>query len=378
MTNKLQQFREDLHQIPETSFTEFKTQAYLQKALQAMGYQPQVIATTGLYVYLDQGHSTSIAFRTDIDALPVHEETGVGFASTHDGYMHACGHDGHMAMMLGVADYLQAKLDQLQKNVLLIFQPAEESIGGAKQIVDTGLLEQCHVEAIFGIHLFPEIEEGIIASKPGPFMAMANEVNVTVIGTSAHGAMPHKGVDANIILAKLLVDFETIQTRMISPLQPTIMTFGHIQGGHVRNQISDRAIMEGTIRSFDKTVQEQMVQAMNQFARHYEQLYGCTITIDVNDGYLPVINDEHLYQTWKDALYEFPLHEFKQPFMIAEDFSFYGEVVPSVFFFVGAKNDKQGFTYSLHHPKFNFNPQVLQVGLKAYQTLLKKLGVLHE
>ena len=379
MNKQLHTFREALHQIPETSFTEYKTQAYLKTQLEQMGYQPVEIIQTGLYVYIDNKKSSTVAFRTDIDGLPVLEETNLSFQSTHPGFMHACGHDGHMTMALGVADYLKDKKQALQKNVLLIFQPAEESIGGAKKIVETGIFDNYNVEAIFGIHLFPEIEEGVIASKSGAFMAMANEVDVVVNGKSAHGAMPHQGIDANIILAKLLVDFQSIQTRMISPLEHTIITFGKFEGGRVRNQISDYAKMEGTIRSFNEEVQHSIVKYMNQFARHYETLYGCEITVTVKDGYLPVINNDVLYQTFKEAITEqFPYHEFKQPWMIAEDFSFYQKAVPGVFFFVGTRNEELGYTYSLHHPKFNFKTDVLSVGIQAYQTLLRKLGVLNE
>jgi hippurate hydrolase len=376
MKKTLKEFREALHQIPETSFTEFKTQAYLKAQLEAMGYQPNEIVKTGLYVFIDQKKDRTLAFRTDIDALPVAEETGVPFASKHPGFMHACGHDGHMSMILGLAQYLADKQDKLNTNILLIFQPAEESIGGAKQIVDTGLLSDCNVKAIFGIHLFPDMEEGVLASKSGPFMAMANEVDITVIGKGAHGAMPHRGIDANLIAAKLLIDFQTIQTRTISPLERTIITFGKMEGGQVRNQISDVATMEGTIRSFDASVQQTIIDSMNRFARQYEALYGCTITVSVKDGYLPVINDPSLYQEMKQAFGEQPYHEFKEPLMIAEDFSFYQDAVPGVFFYVGTKNETLGYTYSLHHPKFHFKTDVLQVGVDAYITLLHHFGAL--
>lgn len=378
MQDKLTQFRIDLHQIPETSFTEYKTQSYLKETLVDMGYSPVEIIETGLYVYIDNHQKETIAFRTDIDALPVFEETDLSYQSTHPGFMHACGHDGHMAMMLGVADYLKDKKEKLQKNVLLLFQPAEESIGGAKKIVETGLFKRLNVTAIFGIHLYPEIDEGLLASKPNEFMAMANEVDVVIHGKSAHGAMPHLGVDANIIMSRLLLDFQNIQTRMISPLEHTIITFGKFEGGSVRNQISDYARMEGTIRSFSKSTQEFIVTSMKSFANHYEQLFQCHIEVIVKDGYLPVINHPELYQTFREAITNFNYVEFQQPLMIAEDFSFYQEAVPGVFFFVGTKNPEKGYTYSLHHPKFNFDPTVLQVGVQAYKTLIQHLGVYHE
>jgi len=378
MQNHLTQFRQDLHQIPETSFTEFKTQKYLKNALQNMGYQPVEVAGTGLYVYIDNHNFETIAFRTDIDGLPLQEENNIPFKSTHNGYMHACGHDGHMAMMLGVADYLKDKQDQLDKNVLLLFQPAEESTGGAKIIVDTGIFKTFNVQAIFGIHLYPDIEQGTLASKPLEFMAMVNEVDVEIVGKSAHGAMPHMGIDANIILSSLLLDFQTIQSRMISPIEPTILTFGKITGGNVRNQISDYAKMEGTVRSFSTTTHKKLIDMMNHFARQKEDLYNCKITVTIKDGYPPVINNDNLYKMFTEAIKDLPYHEFKQPVMIAEDFAFYQQEVPGVFFFLGTKNEQLGFTKSLHHPEFNFNEDVLQIGVLAYQKLLFKLGVTHE
>lgn len=378
MKELLRKFREDLHQIPETSFTEFKTQAYLKDQLIKMGYKPQEIVNTGLYVFIDNHQKETVAFRTDIDALPVTEKTGVDFKSKHEGFMHACGHDGHMSMMLGLAEYLRDKTDKLNQNVLLIFQPAEESIGGAKKIVETGLFKKLNVKYIFGIHLYPGLEEGKIGSKSGPFMAMANEVDIVIHGKGSHGAIPQDGVDSNMILAKLLLDFQTIQTRFISPLEPTIITFGRIEGGSVRNQISDTAIMEGTIRSYSKIVQDKIINSMQLFAKQYETMYECKIEVTIKDGYLPVINHPDLYIKFKEALLDFDYYEFKEPLMIAEDFSFYQDAIPGIFFYVGTKNDVKDYVYSLHHPKFNFNADVLEVGVKAYQTLLKNLGVLND
>lgn len=378
MSPNLEQFRIDLHQIPETSYTEFKTQSYLRHTLENMGYHPVDIASTGLYVYIDNQQPQTIALRTDIDALPVFEQTGLPFASTHPGFMHACGHDGHMAMMLGVADYLKDKQSTLKKNVLLLFQPAEESTGGAKRIVDTNIFSLYNVQAIFGIHLYPEIKEGVLTSKPNECMAMVNEIDIIVHGKSAHGAMPQDGIDANIIVSKLLLDFEKIQSRMVSPLDSTILTFGVIKGGSVRNQISDFATLQGTIRSFNEQIHQHMISQIKTFAKGYEELYYCKIEVIIKDGYPPVINDPLLYQTFLHAIDGIPYQELPKPLMIAEDFSFYQKVVPGVFFFLGTKNIERHYTYSLHHPQFNFSHSVLEVGLKAYQKILYTLGVYHE
>jgi len=208
-------------------------------------------------------------------------------------------------------------------------------------------------------------------------MAMANEINITIHGKSSHGAMPQEGVDANIILSSLLLDFHHIQTRIISPMEPSIITFGRIEGGRVRNQISALARMEGTIRSFSTEVQTKIISSIKRYALQYEVTHECKIDVDVVDGYLPVINDEHLYQEFKDALSSFAFHEFKEPLMIAEDFSFYQDAVPGVFFYLGTKNTKKNYIHPLHHSQFNFDSAVLITGVDAYITLSKKLGILY-
>lgn len=378
MTHKLQKFREDLHQIPEIALKEYKTKEYLWKALTDMGYKPIPVLETGILVYIDQHHKETIAFRSDIDALPVQEANTVPFISKHEGAMHACGHDGHMAMLLGFADFLKDKQHTLQKNVLLIFQPAEESIGGAKMICDLDVLETYHVTSIFGIHLFPDLEEGVLGTKPGEFMAMASEVNITVHGTAAHGAMPQNGVDANVIMAKLLIELQNIQTRLISPLEYTIITFGKISGGFVRNVISDHAEMEGTIRVFNKETFNRIITSIKNIIKGYETTYGCTITLDYTDGYLAVINDPSLFTLFKQANKEFPIHEFEKPLMIAEDFSFYQTRVPGLFYYVGIKNPEEGYIHPLHSSEFNFSPKALSVGLQTYINMAYATGMLNE
>ena len=375
--NNLEKYRKDLHKIPEIANNEFKTKQYLKETLTTFGYTPIDILETGLYVYIDNNQEHTIAFRSDIDALPTNEETGLEYASTHEGYMHACGHDGHMSMLLGLADYLKDKQTILQKNILLIFQPAEESVGGAQRICNTNLLKEKKVEAIFGIHLYPEIKEGIIASKPGEFMASANLIQIEVFGKSSHGAMPELGVDSNLILSKLLIDLQTIQTRNVSPLERTIITFGLIEGGTVRNTISGYAKMQGSIRTFNAETLHKIQTGITKLAEGYEIMYNCKIVVDINEGYLPVYNDEELYKEFKEALKDFEFMEFEKPLMIAEDFSFYQRETKGIFYYIGTRNVRDGYVHSLHSSQFNFNVAALETGLNTYITLLKKRGVIN-
>lgn len=374
--NKLKQFREDLHKIPEIGNHEFKTKEYLKNVLTNLGYHPVDILQTGLYVYIDNNNTETIAFRSDMDALQTTEENDVPYSSTHEGYMHACGHDGHMSMLLGLADYLKDKQEQLTKNILLIFQPAEESIGGAKRICETNLFNEKNVVNVYGIHLYPGLDEGVLGSKSGPFMASVSLIDIEVFGTASHGAMPEHGVDANLILSKLLIDFQSVQTRNVSPTEKTILTFGVMQGGDVRNTLSDYATMSGTLRTYDRNVFTHMKKRIETICSGYELAYGCTIKATIDEGYLSVNNDETLYNEWKEHLQDFPLHEFKTPLMIAEDFSFYQQEAPGLFYYVGTRNETDGYIHSLHSNKFNFNSTALEVGLQSYITLLQKSNIL--
>jgi len=373
MEQNITKYRRDLHQIPEVAFKEYKTSKYLKEKLTSFGYKPFSLLETDVIVYIDLGFKETIAFRSDIDALPVHEDNDIEFKSTHEGYMHACGHDGHMAMLLGFAEYLSKNLDKLTKNILLIFQPAEESIGGAKLLCDKGLMKDRNVSAVFGIHLYPELDEGIIASRPGEFMAMTCEVDIEILGKATHGAMPQFGVDSNLIMSKLLIDLQTIQTRNVSPMEYTILTFGKMEGGFVRNVISDKSRLEGTLRAFNKETFNGMLDKIKQVAKGYEHAYDCKININHTEGYLAVDNDKELYKRFRNATKDYPYHEFDKPLMIAEDFSFYQQDAPGVFYYVGIKNEELGFTQSLHHSKFNFSEKALMIGLDTYKKMLNEM-----
>ncbi len=376
MIDLLTKFRRELHQIPELGLEEFKTSTYLKTQLGALGFKPFSLMETDVLVYIDRGSDKTIAFRSDIDALPIEEENDMTFKSLHDGKMHACGHDGHMSMLLTFATYLKAHEDELKQNILLIFQPSEETIGGADLLIQKGLFDKYPVDRIYGIHVFPELPEGMIGSKPNAFMAMSSEVNVKIKGRGAHGAMPHLGVDANVIASKFLLESQTIQTRQISPMKHTIITFGKMGGGSVRNMISDKAYLEGTIRAFDKETFQFIKDQLQKIARALESIYDCEITVTATKGYLPVVNDPVVYETFREATKHFNYYEFKEPLMIAEDYSFYQDKVPGVFFFVGVKNEAKDYVYPLHHPKFNLDEKALATGVKAYQAILKQEGAI--
>jgi len=247
--------RRDLHQIPEDGFEEYKTKAYLEDFLKTLkNVKVMTTAKTGVLAWIDGGFSESVALRADMDALSMPEMTTHDFKSTHEGFMHACGHDGHMTVMLYVAKWLSEHFDLLQKNVMIIFQPAEEGPGGAEYIIKEGIFEKYNIKEIYGYHLYPEVEQGFFATRKGPIMAMTGEFDIVIKGKSGHGAIPHKAIDTVVIAAELITKLQTIVSRQISPIDPAVVTIGKVSIGERRNIIAETAVLEGTCRAFSEDV----------------------------------------------------------------------------------------------------------------------------
>jgi hippurate hydrolase len=372
----LKSVRRDLHRIPEMGYEEHKTTDYLEKKLSGMGFTPYRMLDTGVVVFIDAGSDETTAFRADIDALPIQEENDHDFLSFEKGMMHACGHDGHMTMLLGFADYLSKHLWDIKKNILLVFQPAEEGGGGAKKLIDQGLIERYKVDKVFGIHMFPGLPQGIIGTRPGAFMAQNAEVNIIVKGKSAHGAMPHLGVDSIVIASHLVQKFQTILTRGNSPFNSSVITIGTIKGGDARNIIAGYTRLEGTIRTFSQETYDYILSSMQKIIDAEADIYGIEIDFEINHGYPAVVNDVELFNMLKNITHEAKFHEFDEPFMLSEDFSYYQEKAKGLFFYLGTYNETKGFIEPLHSSKFNFDEAVLRVGVRTYTAIAKELGVL--
>lgn len=223
-------WRRDLHKIPEIGMKEYETTKYLKQELEKLGFSPNKLLQTGLYVYVDNNKEDTYAFRSDIDALPVVEENTVSYKSQNDGIMHACGHDGHMTALLGFAKKISENMNECNHNILLIFQPAEENLHGAKKVVETGIFDKYNVKAIFGMHLMPNIEYGKIASKEGALMASSSEIDIKIYGKGAHAGLYHYGVDSIVIASQLIMQYQTIISRMRSPFDSSIINIGKIVG----------------------------------------------------------------------------------------------------------------------------------------------------
>ena len=354
--------RRALHAIPELEKDLPKTLDYIRLKLAFLSCQVFSPSEGSLCAWFDFGANSAIAFRSDMDALPVTEKTGAPYASQHPGKMHACGHDGHMAMLLELARRLNGRKD-MRKNVLLVFQCAEETPGGAKDICDSGVFKKYKVEAIFGVHLWPGIEKGVIASRKNEMLSRICDVTVTVTGKAAHVGKASEGLDA----MAAVVEFYNRVTAMEKELPAEILRllkFGKIQAGAARNVIADQARMEGTLRCFQDDLFHNMRAFLVTLAKELEDSTGCTVDIHMTDGYPTVTNDPELFDKVCAMV---PVQQLAEPLMISEDFSWYQRFVPGVFFLLGI-----GDAPALHANTFDFDESVLLQGVEFYEELIRQ------
>ena len=357
--------RRALHRIPELDNDLPQTLRYVRSALEGLSCQVLSPTPSSICAWFDAGKPETVAFRADMDALPVQECTALPFASTHPGLMHACGHDGHTAMALALAEYVSAHLAECPRNVLFLFQPAEETDGGAKPICDTGLLKDRHVTRIFGLHLWPGLPAGQVFTRPGPLMARTNEVTVTLRGKSVHISRAAQGIDAMAAGVEYLRRAYAMADAL-PPEKPRAFRFGKMVSGTVRNAISGETRLEGSLRTYHEDTFLYCRDALRAIARDVAAETGCTVDVDLTDGYLVVWNNESLYETVCTALGDDAPAYQETLALAAEDFSFYQRETAGVFFFLGV-----GDTAELHAPTFDFDDEtILPKGVEFLRKLL--------
>ncbi len=360
--------RRDLHRIPETAYTEKKTSAYVAEYLKKEGLDIQTgIAQFGVVGLMELARpGKTLMIRSDIDALPVTEETGLPFSSTHKGAMHACGHDGHMAMVLGAATVLNKVKDKLNGNIKFLFQPAEEGPGGAKPMIEEGVMENPKVDYSIGCHLWPAVPEGNIGVKAGPLMAAMDRFDLKIIGRGGHGAMPHLCVDALEVGNQVVNALQRIVSRQMNPLQPAVVTIGSFHAGKTFNIIAGEAEMCGTTRTFDRDIWSSWPERMEKIIRGVCESMNAEYELKYTQGYPPTINDESMTEVVrrcaKDVVGGERVIE-PEPTMGGEDMSFYLEKSKGCYFFLGV--GREGCA-SLHNPKFDLNEDVLLTGVEMY------------
>jgi amidohydrolase len=360
--------RRDLHRIPETAYTEKKTSAYIIDYLQREGLSLRTgVAKYGVVGLLEPLKSgATLMIRSDIDALPVTEETGLEFASTHEGAMHACGHDGHMAMVLGAATVLNRLKDRLEGNVKFIFQPAEEGPGGAKPMIEEGVMENPKVDYSVGCHLWPAIPEGTVGVRAGPLMAAMDRFDIKIIGRGGHGAMPHLCLDALEVGSQVVSALQRIVSRHMNPLQPSVVTVGSFHAGSTFNVIAGDAEMCGTTRTFDHEVWNGWEQHLEKVVRGVCESMGAGYELRYSQGYPPLVNDEYMTDIVRKCSIQVVGSENviePEPTMGGEDMAFFLEKSKGCFFFLGVGREGGA---PIHNPSFDFNEDVLCLGTETY------------
>jgi amidohydrolase len=349
------EWRRHLHRHPEPSFHEHETAAWVAARLEEIGLEPERPTQTSVLARIGQG-SPVVALRADIDALPIREESGVDFASENDGYMHACGHDGHTAMLLGAASALAQ--EDLRGEVRLIFQHAEElAPGGAREMIEAGVMDG--VDFVYGCHLWTPLAYGKVAAVPGRFMAAADFFQITLTGKGGHAGLPHTATDTVAAAAALVTALQHIVSRRLDPLEPAVVTVGSVQAGDAPNVIPGKAVLRGTTRAFDPDVRQRIPKLIEEIARATCLAHGTDYELDFQFGYLPVINDERatalVRQAAGDRLTELA------PIMGGDDFSAYLEHAPGCYAFVGA-----GGEFPHHHPRFAIDERALEIGTRLH------------
>lgn len=369
---QLIQWRRSIHQKPELGFREHLTAELISQKLTEWGIDHQMgIAQTGIAAVIEgKGSGRVLGIRADMDALPIQEENEVPYRSQHEGVMHACGHDGHVAIALGTAYYLSQHRHDFAGTVKLIFQPAEEGPGGAKPMIEAGVLKNPDVDAIIGLHLWNNMPLGSVGVRTGALMAATELFDITVHGRGGHGAIPHQTIDSIVVAAQVVNALQTIVSRNIDPLHSGVVTVGKFHAGTAMNVIADTATMGGTVRYFDPSLDGFFEQRIDQIVAGVCQSHRATYTLNYRKLYPPVINNgaiANLVRSVAEAVIETPAGVVPEcQTMGGEDMSFFLQEVPGCYFFLGSANAGRGLAYPHHHPRFDFDETALGWGVEMF------------
>ena len=366
--------RRRLHRIPERGFAEVKTQRVIMETLNALGI-PYTTERTWVVGVIEGGlPGEVVALRADMDALPLEEPEGLPFRSEHPGMMHACGHDAHMTMVLGAAKVLMAMRDRLPGTVKLLFQPAEETDGGAEPMVQRGVMENPHVDRVYGLHVQPYLPVGVIETRAGTLNASTDDVELTIHGRSSHGAYPESGADAIVCAAQVITSLQTLVSRNVSPLASAVLSLGMISGGTAGNIICDRVTLRGTLRTANGEIRAMMKRRIGEVASGVAAAMGCTAEVRITSGYAALVNDEaeagRVMRVGARLLGEKNVVRKAAPSMGGEDFSFFCECVPGAFFHLGCVKKEDMPAPLLHSRDFHLDEDCLTVGAMMHVALV--------
>jgi amidohydrolase len=379
LKDELVALRRDFHQHPELGFEEVRTSGVVTGYLEGLGLKPRCgIAKTGVTADIVGAlPGPTILLRADMDALPITEETGLAFASQNPGKMHACGHDGHTAILLVTAKLLAQRRQSLRGTVRVLFQPAEEGPGGAAPMIAEGVLDG--VQVALGLHLWLHLNTGQVNFCPGPMLAATDEFDLKVIGLGTHAASPQDGVDPITTAAHIVTAAQTMMTRAVEPKQPTVLSITRFHAGTAYNVIAPHAELGGTLRTYNEDVRQETKKKFERLARSTAEAHGASIEVVWREGYPVLVNDPAI-----SGLVESVCHEMLQvaPLeqrpdarsMGGEDMAFYLQQVPGCFFFLGAYNENIDACFSHHHPKFTIDEEALPIGVELFLACVDRLA----
>lgn len=370
---KVKGYREYLHQHPELSYQEVETMHYISNRLKEIGIEhtPNIGDTGIVAIIRNATHPKEmecIGLRADMDALPIHEENDVPYKSQVNGVMHACGHDVHSSILLGVAEILHELKEELPQPVKLIFQPGEEkNPGGATLMIRDGVLENPKVKEMFALHVFPDMEVGKSGFKEGIYMASCDEIYVTINGKGGHGATPHQCIDPIAIGAEIILNLQTIVSRKCDPKIPCVLSFGHFEALGATNVIPSKAILKGTFRTMNEPWREEALNLIQKHILGIAETNGASAIVEISKGYPYLENDpvvtskirsKAITLLGEQNVEDLPIR------LTAEDFSYYSQEIPVCFFRLGVRNEAKGITFGVHHPRFDIDPEALKIGMQ--------------
>lgn len=374
--------RRDIHRHPELGFQEFRTSDLVAERLQAWGYEvTRGLGGTGVVGQLRRGTGKRrLGLRADMDALPIHEATGLPHASVHAGLMHACGHDGHTAMLLAAARHL-AEHGDFSGTLNLIFQPAEEGLGGAKKMMAEGLFDRFPCDAIFAMHNMPGFPRGTLLLRDGPTMAASENITITVQGNGGHGAMPHQAADPVVAGAAIVMGLQTIVSRNVAPLQMSVITVGSFQAGVANNVIPNEAVLKLSVRSLDREVHKMLLRRIDELVTLQARSLGVQATVDFQGGYPVLVNTQaetdFARQVALELLGPDAVTLQTQPLTGSEDFAFMLEQVPGCYLYIGNGDEASGGhgACMVHNPNYDFDDANIPVGAAYWALLVKRFLV---
>ena len=370
-------WRREIHMNPELGFEEEETAELISRVLTELEIPHQTgVAGTGV-VGLIGDSGPVIGIRADMDALPIQEQGDKEYISRNDGKMHACGHDGHVATLLGLAKAAVELGDELEGRIKLIFQPAEEGPGGAKPMIEAGVLTEPEVDYILALHLWNDNEVGYVGTRTGGFFASSDEFDLDILTESSHGASPHEGNDAIVVASEIVQALQSVVSRNIDPTDSAVITIGKIEGGYRRNVIADKVRLEATIRALNSEVRELLEKRIKEIIDGIAKTYAADYELEYRELYPPLINDDEVIEKVKGSVEEIlgvkKFVAIERPTLGAEDFAFFLENKPGAMFLVGGRNEDKGIDAPHHHPDYDFDEAALKIGLKVMLNTAVKL-----